>query len=520
MKTASLLFFLLLVSLSDLSAQPGILDKSFGEDGVSLVGVGVNEDIAQDIVIQSDGKILITGYSGILGQQTSMIRLNTNGSLDTTFGKGGKVVYIGETYSHNQRITLYTNGTILICADDAERPVMMWFKPDGSVDSSFAKNGRLGEFFARERGIYHRAFILPDSSIVAAGSHGYYNSDTDDYVFDIGLTYITKRGMIDSSKGKAGRVLFDMRGFGDYASDALMQSNGKIVIGGSFGSSTDKHFHLIRFYPNGMLDSSFGTNGITSTEISDGINSMKGLSDQSDGKILAAGTWYDGGTACPTIVRYMVNGIVDSSFAMNGILKMDNNNNYEVIQKAMMDSVGRIVVVGWRSDSTICPMLYRLMSNGTLDSTFGANGLARFDFSEEFERGEAVAIASDGKYIIGGHSVINDSASYDFAVLRVLADGELDVKQFRGKDNPLGISLYPNPTGTNVTIRATLENDSYCTLKLYGDRGELVKIFFQDEFQTEGIFEKSIWLSDILQGVYFITLDDGKTTHSVKILKE
>jgi uncharacterized delta-60 repeat protein len=236
MKTASIIFLLVIQLFSDLAAQPGTLDTSFGTGGATLVGFGRREDITEDVVIQPDGKILVAGYSDLQGQETSMIRLNSDGSLDTTFGIGGKVGYMGETHSHTQRIIVYPNGTILICADDAQRPVMMWFKPDGTVDSSFGKDGRLGELFASGHGVYHRAFILPDSSIVAAGSHGYYSSDSSGWVYDIGLTYIKKNGIIDSSKGKNGRVLIDMRGHDDFAADALMQPDGKIVMGGSFGS--------------------------------------------------------------------------------------------------------------------------------------------------------------------------------------------------------------------------------------------------------------------------------------------
>ncbi len=521
MKTASL-FFLLLLCISDILAQPGALDKSFGNGGVSLVGFGRREDIAEDIVVQSDGKILLAGYSDLAGQETSMIRLNTDGSLDTTFGKGGKVDYNGETHSHNQRIMLYPNGTILICADDAARPVMMWFKPDGTVDSSFAKNGRLGEFFADDHGLYHRVFLLEDSSLIAAGSHGHYDDDSNTWVYDIGLTYLKKSGVIDSSKGKNGRVLFDALNKHDYAFDAIMQRNGKIVIGGSYGSYFTKDFTLHRFNRDGSLDLSFGTGGRSIVDVTDTMDWLIGLSSQPDGKMLAAGIWYDSTDERPVIVRYHENGIVDTSFGSDGIVKIDNNIESDWIYKAMMDSAGRIVAVGSLYDGvSSVTTLYRLLANGKLDSSFGENGLARFDVGTRGDGAEAMAIQSDGKYVLGGDSYRSDTVDYDFAVLRVLVGGELDVKN-DNKSNSITsqLSVYPNPLTDNITIRAELENDSYCTLKLYGERGELVKIFFHDESYIEGVFEESIWLRDIPQGVYFLTLDDGSGIRSVKVMKE
>jgi hypothetical protein len=106
-------------------------------------------------------------------------------------------------------------------------------------------------------------------------------------------------------------------------------------------------------------------------------------------------------------------------------------------------------------------------------------------------------------------------------VLRILADGELSVERNSIVTNGArSISLYPNPASDMITVRASLERDSYSSLKLYGERGELVKMFFEDELRTKGIFNMSVSLGDIPSGAYFLAFDDGKAVRSVKVIKE
>ncbi|HEY6172626.1 MAG TPA: T9SS type A sorting domain-containing protein, partial [Candidatus Kapabacteria bacterium] len=259
----------------------------------------------------------------------------------------------------------------------------------------------------------------------------------------------------------------------------------------------------------------------SAVSISDTMDWLMSMSSQPDGKILVAGLWYDGKYERTAIIRFHANGIPDSSFGVNGIVKIENTNKTDQINMVKMDSAWRIVAAGASYDGTkSVNTMYRLFGNGTRDTSFGVNGLASFDVGTQGDGTEALAIQSDGKYILAGHSYRNDTANYDFSILRVLAGGELDVNDNTGTYITSDLSAYPNPLTDKITIRTTLESDSYCTLKLYGERGELVRMFFHDEFQTEGVFEESISLRDIPEGVYFLTFDEGRSTRSVKVIKE
>jgi uncharacterized delta-60 repeat protein len=512
-------FFLIFLSTSSLLAQPGALDGTFGKDGVSFARVGSHEDIAQDLLIQPDGKILLAGYSDSVGQETSMIRLNTDGTLDTSFGTKGKVIFKGETHSHNQRLTLYPDGKILIAADDAARPVLMRFHSNGKPDSSFGTNGRLGEENL-SHGVYHRAFLFGDSMIVAAGSHSRYTNDSTNGFYDYALTWITPSGKIDSSHGINGRIYHDILNKYDYAADALAQPGGKIIMAGSAGDYFIKHFHLIRFMPEGKVDSSFGTNGVTMTNITDSMDWLLGLSSQPDGKLLAAGIWYDKRRESPAIVRYDANGIPDTSFGQNGIVKMSHGLKSDWIYRAMMDSNKRIIAVGSTYDGTTSAFsLYRFDEFGNLDSAFGVNGHASFDIGSKGDGAETVAVQADGNYILGGDSYRNDTAQYDFAVIRVLSEGKSGVASFDPLSYRPDITIYPNPSSDELRICYELEKDEYCTLEIFSETGMHIASLMKNNYRSAGKNEEIFSVRDLLPGTYFLNIHCSGNSSAKKFIK-
>ncbi|WP_280192868.1 delta-60 repeat domain-containing protein [Delftia sp. PS-11] len=216
----------------------GSLDRFFGIDktGKLMVPVGSGDDFGSSIALQSDGKIVVAGVSGNASGLTdfSLIRLHTDGSLDTSFGPGGK-------------------GTLLV-------PVSNGYNIGGGV------------------------VLQPDGKIVVAGSS--YNGNDKDF----SLIRLDPDGSLDKSFGDqgTGKQMISVGSKIDEAYSVILQPDGKIVVAGSSGDSSVRDISLIRLNPDGLLDTSFGSLGTGTLRIPVGSGYDLGRSVilQSDGKIL------------------------------------------------------------------------------------------------------------------------------------------------------------------------------------------------------------------------------------------
>jgi uncharacterized delta-60 repeat protein len=508
-----LIVFLIIVEICSLAhAQPGGLDRSFGNSGVSIIGVGRREDITQDVLIQPDGKILVAGYSYVVGQDVSLIRLNTDGSLDKAFGQNGKAVYVGHTHSHSQKLTLYDDGKILVATDDQQRPILVRFKSNGILDSTFSVNGRYEDPEQFLAGRFHKAFVLKDNTILAPGSFS-----VKDNKYDYTLNWIRPNGVRDSSKGINGRITQNILNDEDFASDAIMQSNGKVVMGGSIGTYFIKHFHLVRFNENGTVDSSFGTAGMTLTKVTDTMEWLVKILQLPDNKILASGFYYNGRKQQPAVVRYTFNGVVDSAFGINGIVKIRFDSLDIPAYGCAVDSSNRIIICGSTWDGVASTMfLLRLKPDGEVDSSFGEHGLQKYDIGKQGDLAEAVAVQHDGNYIVAGETYINDTLDYDFAVLRVLPENILSVKNDKKISNTL--SIYPNPILEHATILFTDFNQSAIHVNITNMLG--IVVFSHEYLLEENQMQINLDLSHLINGCYTCTIMTPEGRIGKRFIKE
>ncbi|UQW99489.1 calcium-binding protein [Streptomyces sp. RerS4] len=265
----------------------GSLDTGFGDGGLVRVEEFGGSADGADVAVQSDGRIIAAGKGG--GGGFALVRLDTNGNLDPSLGGDGAVV-AGFTPTSPQDgggiargMALQPDGKIVsvgYVGNTAFDIGVARYLPDGTLDSTFSGDGMVtADFGGTEFG--NAVAVQPDGKIVAAGSGGAgfallrYNAD----------------GSPDTGFGAGGRTSVNFPGDGGIARAMALQPNGKIILAGQAddpNSSEGTDFGLVRFNPNGTVDTGFGGDGFVLTGFLD-FDEARGVLVQPDGNIVAAG---------------------------------------------------------------------------------------------------------------------------------------------------------------------------------------------------------------------------------------
>jgi uncharacterized delta-60 repeat protein len=274
---------------------------------------------ANNIGQQSDGKLVLLGRAN---NQISLARLNTNGSLDSSFGSGGKLSVnpsgakggFGNGFGLAfQRVPIVTGEERIVvggwskASSNANNDwTLMRLRPDGSTDTSFGSGGVVKTAFSGLGDVLSKVKVDSSNRIVAVGNIS-MNSTCGGYVGDSALVRYTQDGGLDGSFG-GGRQIIDIYGGMDLFGGLSFQVDGKILIFGSAESSdgTVVHLALIRFNVDGSRDASFGLlgNGVT-TFVTQNIGSGAPVAVQPpDGKILVMGNVLDSGNRSVALGRY------------------------------------------------------------------------------------------------------------------------------------------------------------------------------------------------------------------------
>lgn len=151
------------------------------------------------------------------------------------------------------------------------------------------------------------------------------------------------------------------------------------------------------------LDPSFGTAGIVHIPISNNNAYGRSAALQPDGKIVMVGNTSTSGNMQAVIVRLNVNGTLDNSFGIGGIVLVPNSATKNFLEDVVIQSDGKIVATGRINSGTgFSITIVRVNTDGSMDASFGSNGTVIFDLKET-DVSEAILIQTDGKYLIGGY---------------------------------------------------------------------------------------------------------------------
>ncbi len=236
-------------------------------------------------------------------------------------------------------------------------------------------------------------------------------------------SYAAQAGSLDNSFSSDGKVLTQFGSYFDVASAVIIQSNGKIVVAGSSAKDVNFNFAIAvaRYNADGTLDNSFSGDGKVTTSISQSEEG-KALAIQSDGKILVAGSTYNGNKTNFFLVRYNSDGTLDATFNNTGTVSTSLSSGIDNINGIVIQADGKIVVAGMVDGRDF--VVARYNSDGTLDNTFNGQGWIETDFSNGGDEAFAVELQSDGKILASGRAFIGGGSN--LAIARYNADGTLD----------------------------------------------------------------------------------------------
>ena len=377
-------------------AHPGDLDTTFGSGGKKTVNFG-GIDAAQAVLVQPNGRVVAAGGGGPASSFCVVRLRSANGTLDPTFGSGGKrVIDFGTDDESVYGAALQPDGKIVLAGDSRLQPAVVRLKANGTLDTSFDGDGRK-LFSWGAIGRVTAVVVAPNGKILLGGFSGPEGGN-------IQVARLNANGAFDTTFGTAGIAAVDFGGT-EFGEAIARQADGRILV---VGRSSGAGAVVARLRATGVLDPDFGGDGRVTLPGGGGVNAVL---VQPDRNIVVAGN--ASGSATMTVTRLKPDGSLDTGFGSGGTTTVAFGSLANPLGGAARQPDGKIVIAGYTQDGEDVAVA-RLNANGSLDATFGAGGKATVDFGAA-TFGNAVALAPNGRIVVAGQKTGGD----DFAVARL-----------------------------------------------------------------------------------------------------
>jgi uncharacterized delta-60 repeat protein len=518
----------------------GTLDNSFNGNGKLTLDLGTGNSVVEAVAIQDDGKIVVAGtaYNGS-NEDFAIARFNADGTLDNTFdldgtltmafGTGNDVVY---------DIAIQTDGKILVAGytviGSTQDFALVRFNADGSLDTSFDTDGKATTDFSSRSDIIYDMTLQPDGKImvvgVSAGSFGFG---------EIVFARYNTNGSQDFSFGSGGKATLFLGG-GMSINSLALQADGKIVGVGSNNNGSNYDFLLVRFTAAGVLDNSFSDDGIVFTPVGPANDFAHTAQLQSDGKIVVAGSAFNVSNLDFALVRYNADGTPDNTFNGNGKAFIDFGGDDNSVAMALKGttiysagytfpggSYGEFALAATQNDAFPLPITLSAFT-----ATWESSNAVRLNWQTQFEQNTErfeIERSTDGRQFttIGsvkasGSSTSEKSYHYvDFQSLSPInyyrlktvdADNKISYSQIVmiRTTNRAKLEVYPNPAKNSLQVQFT---SSDRTLFIYDIAGRAVKTVMVNQRGTVSLV---LDISDLKQGVYIVKSGN----ESVRLVKQ
>lgn len=324
-----------------------------------------------------------------------------------------------------------------------------------TLDTSFNGTGYRLQTVGTEHAGSSSLAIQPDGKIIVGG-----NTRTASENNQFALTRLNADGTLDTSFGTGATAFAPLSIRPASPARVSIQPDGKILLGSSAWMVQQQtySFVIFRFTSNGALDTTFNNVGYTTANIPNSFwDICVEMGVGTDGKIVLVGqALTTPGQAMDwdiAVMRFNVNGSLDTTFDGDGMIKLGTEPADEEAHSVLVQSDNKIVIGGRASSDRDRFMLMRLNANGSTDTSFGTNGWNIFQVDFVNNNFTSLARLSDGKLLAGGGGKI----------MRFTADGARDMS-FAGT----GVQ-YDTGTIEEVDI-SVISGDKFLVATRYGVR--------------------------------------------------
>ncbi len=461
--------------------SPGVIDSTFGIGGITSTTIQSFSTL-WDAALQSDDKIVTVGFSSSSlnsDKEFSLARYNSDGTLDNTFGTGG-VVHHSVTNGSDwiKSVAIQPDGKIIAAGEGQQDGIYCFalarYNPDGSLDNTFGSQGTTITIVdSAHYNTIHSIALQSDGKIVAASGYfgiiARYNND----------------GSLDNTFGLNGLLQTEA----DYLESVVLQDDGKIVAVGSNKINSSEHdFIVVRYNPDGNIDSTFGSNGLVTINTGAEWESLFTVKIQDDGKIITGGLkGISSNENEAVLMRFHENGNPDNSFGVSGLVV---SSTLEIINSIQLQADGKIVAGGnvdSVSQNSKDFALSRYNTDGSLDISFGDNGttITLFEPVDLLDNViQKVLILSDGKIVAAGSSSYSANVSKNI-LIRYNGGSKVNGNYYISWLNALngvGYEIYAQKLdGNGNALWAQNGIPVSNSLSAYADDGSTHQLFFNGE---------------------------------------
>jgi uncharacterized delta-60 repeat protein len=450
-------------------------DTSFGNGGALTTSFGGNFAAASAVMLQPDGKIVVAGTVDFnpdlpgSGLDFALARYNPSGTLDGSFGKGGKVVFdFFGSFDQANGAVLQPDGKIIVVGsasyDSANRDIgfaLARFNTDGSIDFGFGTGGKqITDFFgagAKANGIV----LQPDGKFVVAGTAS--DSATRPVATDIALARYNSDGSLDTAFGTGGQTAIPFPDSATEQGNALaLLPDGKIIVAGAAFKTlaTPPDFALVRYNSDGGLD------GIKTTDIAGGTDEAFDLAVQSDGKVVLAGRSFRSNFDL-TLARYSLEvgptPVTDTTppTAPTGLTATFNTIT-SAIDLSWTAATDNVAVTGYRIYRDGGPVPINTV-NGTTFSDAGLSGTHSYGVTAIDAAGNESSLSNIASATVVGGDITPPSAPASLTATANLATGTITLSWTASTDDVgvVGYRVFRDNGSTPIsTVSGTTFNDT------------------------------------------------------------
>lgn len=512
----------------------GTLDNSFNEDGITSEKVESSNDNGRILVKENNGKLLLIGTKknriiNTLGSSDIAIaKYNQDGSLDDSFGVNGKsILILDQQVNTPKKAALQPDGKILVLneysnfASSNNGQEVIRFNSDGSLDSSFGINGKVSistSSFSSSFSSLSALHVREDGGFFVI-NHGLNPIDNSE-PFALYITSFSSDGSVNTNFGNGGTAYQEGLFVSGVDPEIAVQPDGKIILSTySQGSIGGFGFALFRFNSDGTIDTSFENEVLTINAGSAPFTVFL----EPDGKILVAGSNEESVGFSVNFnfitARYNSNGSLDSSYGTNGVLKTFLGDQfgsvYTSIKSIQRQADGKLLVGLTRREPfpTNTPFesydfaVYRFNTNGEYDNNFGNAGKVFTSFFTKYDELFSMVLQDDHKIVLAGTT--DNGTTRDFALAR-LENNILNTSEF---NTSVKLQLYPNPTDNFLIINYTEHIDLQITgIIIYDSLGQI-------KFVANSMTDK-IDVCNLQSGLYFVKIITNKDNWIGKFIKK